>query len=288
VRALAGDIGPRNVWAPGSLDRAAAYIEARLAAGGRGVERQEYRVRGQAVANLELKAASEGGEVVVVGAHYDTVRASPGANDNGSGVAILLQMARRLGGRRGERGLRFVAFVNEEPPFFQTADMGSLRYARRCRERGERVAAMLSLETLGCYSDAPGSQSYPFPLGLLYPDRGDFVALVSNRSSAGLLDEVVAGFQRHSDFPCQRGAWPAFVPGVGWSDQWAFWECGYPAVMATDTAFYRDPHYHTEQDTPEKIDYVRLERVADGLTAVVSALAGMQLPGPSRQLEPSA
>ena len=205
---------------------------------------------------------------MIVGAHYDSVIGSPGADDNGTGVAALIELARRF--TKSKRTLRFVAFANEEPPHFGTPAMGSYRNAQRCHERGEKVVAMLSLETIGFFSDAPKSQQYPPMLHLLYPPTGDFIAFVSNLKSRSLLRRCVRKFK---GFPIESGALPEMVPGVGWSDQWAFWQFGYPAIMVTDTAPFRNPHYHTSQDTPETVDYPRLAQVVDGLTAVIDDLA---------------
>ena len=213
-------------------------------------------------------------EIVIVGAHYDSVVGSPGANDNGSGVAATLELARLLKGTTFKRTLRLVWFVNEEPPFFPGADMGSRRYAARSRERGERIAAMFSLETIGFYSDAAGSQHYPPPLGMFYPNRGNFLAFVSNVGSRGLLRIAVGAFRRHAAFPSEGVAAPAAVPGVGWSDHASFWAEGYPALMVTDTAPYRYPHYHLGSDTPDKVDYARLARVVTGLRGMIAEVAG--------------
>jgi Zn-dependent M28 family amino/carboxypeptidase len=169
--------------------------------------------------------------------------------------------------------VRCVLFVNEEPPYFQTEDMGSLAYARRSRARGEAIVAMLSLETLGYYSDEPGSQAYPPPFGLLYPKTGRFVGFVGNLGSRGLVRRAVRAFRRSAAFPSEGVAAPGWIMGIGWSDHWAFWETGYPGVMVTDTALFRYPHYHAPTDTPDRIDYGRLARVVDGLHGVVTALA---------------
>ena len=172
------------------------------------------------------------------------------------------------------RTVRFVLFANEEPPFFQTADMGSLVYAKRCRQRGENIVAMLSVETIGYYSERPGSQQYPPPMGLLYPSTGDFIGFVGNVKSRHLVRELVGSFRRHAQFPSEGAALPGSMTGVSWSDQWAFWQEGYPAVMVTDTAPFRYPYYHHPADTPDRLDYERMARVVDGLRAVLVDLAG--------------
>jgi hypothetical protein len=276
VEHLASTIGKRSVFQPAAVERAAVYVEEQLRALGDAVAGQPFIALDNDVRNVEAerRGSERPQEIVVVGAHYDTVPGSPGADDNASGVAALLEIARLLRGRALPRTVRLVAFVNEEPPFFQTEGMGSLRYARRCRERAENVVAMLSLETIGYYSDAPHSQSYPAGLGLAYPGTGNFIGIVGDLHSRALVRAVAGGFRRHSPVPCVSAALPGFIPGVGWSDQWAFWQAGYRAVMVTDTAPFRHPAYHTADDTPEKLDYDRTARVVAGLAEVVSDLAG--------------
>jgi Zn-dependent M28 family amino/carboxypeptidase len=217
------------------------------------------------VRNIEAELPGRSAELVVVGAHYDSVSGSPGANDNGSGVAAALELARLMRDSRPERTVRFVWFVNEEPPFFTGEDMGSRRYVRVLKESGARVAAMFSLETIGYYDDRPRSQRYPPLIAALYPDTGNFIAFVANLASRGVLREALGAFRRHARFPSEGAAMPAFVPGVDWSDHASFWEAGYPALMVTDTAPYRYPHYHLASDTPDKLDYERLARVVTGL-----------------------
>lgn len=275
VEELAGRIGERHLWAPARLERAAAYVEERFRQAGLPVAPQPFDAHGRRVLNIE--AVRGGGshreEIVVVGAHYDSVPGCPGANDNATGVAALLEIAGRFRRRTPARSVHFVAFVNEEPPFFQTSAMGSLVYARRARAEGRRIVAMLSLETIGCYLDRPRSQRYPFPFGVLFPSTGNFIAFVANFGSRDLVRRVAASFRRHAAFPSEGAAAPGWIPGVGWSDHWAFWRTGYPAVMVTDTALYRYAHYHAPTDTPDKIDYDRLTRVVDGLDRVVADLA---------------
>jgi len=207
------------------------------------------------------------------------VQGSPGANDNASGVAGLIEIARLLRGAAAARTIRLVAFVNEEPPFFYWGQMGSRIYARAARARGDDIRVMLSLEMLGCYRSEPGSQSYPPFLKFFYPGRGDFIAFVSNLRSRRALREVVAAFKANSDFPVESLASPAIVPGVSWSDQLSFWREGYRAVMVTDTAFYRYRWYHSPRDTPEKLNYADMARVVDGLARAVRALAGRPADG---------
>lgn len=271
---LAGTIGPRNLQHPGTLDRAAAYIEDAFAGAGHRPARQTFVASGRDVANIEAerRAESQADGVILFGAHYDSAGNSPGANDNASGVAILLELARVAARERLRTTARFVAFVNEEPPHFMTETMGSLVYATAAARRGDRIRAMISLETLGYYSDAPGSQQYPPPFNLLFPNRGNFVAMVSNVSSASLLRQVRNAFRSTSSVPVVASPAPERIPGVGWSDHWSFWRQGVPAVMLTDTAPYRYPYYHTREDTPDKIDYDRLARVVTGCLGVLRSV----------------
>ncbi len=169
--------------------------------------------------------------------------------------------------------MRFAFFPNEEPPFFWTGDMGSCRYAKLCRQRGDNITAMIALEMLGYYSDAPGSQSYIFPMNLFFPDTGNFVAFVSNLQSHGLLRQAICSFRRATPFPSEGVALPWLIPGVFWSDHWPFWEQGYPAIMITDTAFFRNPHYHEPTDLPATLDYKRMARVTVGIEYMLEELA---------------
>ena len=275
VTHLAVNIGERNVERhPQQLARAADWIEAELSKLGYEVRRQRYDVSGVSCCNLdaEIHGVTVPEEIVVMGAHYDSVTGTPGANDNGSGIAAVLALAHRFAQRKTGRTLRFVAFVNEEPPYFQTEQMGSLVYARRCRQRKEKITAMLTPETLGYYSDKPNSQKYPPPLNLLYPSTGDFIGFVGNTGSAELVRQVVAAFRQNEAFPSEGGAPPDVIRGVGFSDHWSFWQEGYPALMVTDTAMFRYPHYHEAEDTPDKIDFDRMARVVRGLEKVVDTL----------------
>jgi Zn-dependent M28 family amino/carboxypeptidase len=235
--------------------------------------RYPYQVRNVECANLEVtrRGTSRPEEIILVGAHYDSVEGCPGANDNGSGVAALLELSRQIPPLPCT--VRFVAFVNEEPPFFQTDQMGSRVYAKLARQRGDDIHAMLALETIGYYNDKPGSQRYPAFFRFFYPDRGNFIAFVSDLSSRLLLHKTIAAFRAQVDFPAECCATFAAVPGVDWSDHASFWREGYPAVMVTDTAPFRYPFYHTPEDTPDKIDYTRLAQVTEGLGGVIATLA---------------
>jgi Zn-dependent M28 family amino/carboxypeptidase len=277
VRMLAEEIGERNLRRYEKLVQAAEFIAKSLVeAGYERVERQTYEVRGRKCDNLEveLPGTEHADEIVVVGGHYDSVEGTPGANDNASGAAAMLALARRFAERKCGRTLRFVAWVNEEPPYFQSDSMGSLVYAKRCRQRKEKIIAAISLETIGYYNDEKGSQKYPPPLGLMFPSEGNFVGFVSNLASRPLLDELVASFRRHAKFPSEKAALPPSLPGVGWSDQWSFWQESYPGLMVTDTAPFRYPHYHEPTDTPDKLDYDGLARVVAGLDAALAEFVG--------------
>ncbi len=283
VEKLAGEIGERNMWHYAQLNAAADFIEESFSHAGLHPRRDSYDMRGQACHNIEAEipgslqgaTASQPPDlpIMVIGAHYDSVFGSPGANDNGTGVAATLALARRFASAKAKHTLRFVAFVNEEPPYFLSGEMGSLVYARRCKERGDKVSAMISLETIGYFSDAPHSQTYPSPgLGVFYPKIGNFIGFVSNVQSRALLRRVIALFRKHAKIPSEGASLPAFIPGVSWSDQWSFWQHGYPAIMVTDTAPFRYPYYHSSNDMPDKLDYDRFTLVVSGMEKVIQDL----------------
>jgi Zn-dependent M28 family amino/carboxypeptidase len=304
VERIGGEIGERHVWRPRALNAAADYIAAHLSESGYRVNTQWYQAASLDVRNVvaDLNQPANTDEIVVIGAHYDSIPGCPGANDNGSGVAALLEVARACAqlAPTAARNLRFVAFVNEEPPFFQTNEMGSLVFARAARERNEKIVAMLSLETIGYYSRDPGSQQYPVAPLVIAPfvisarngklrrgrlsREGDFIAFVGNTASAALLRTCLRAYARYSPsgvgeagVPAVGAAAPAWIPGVGWSDHWAFWQCGYPALMVTDTAPFRYPDYHLASDTPDKLEYSRLTDVVRGLIATVLELGRVRL-----------
>jgi hypothetical protein len=257
------------------LERVARYIRSTLMSYGYSPGMQTFAVAGKTVRNIDVvidaQAVTVPPEVVVVGAHYDSAPGTPGANDNASGTAAVLELARLLRDLVGAtaKRIRLVLFVNEEAPYFHTENMGSLRYAKSLASAGERVVAMYSLETIGFYSSEPRSQLYPAPFGLVFPDRGDFIAFVGLLGSRPLVRESIRSFRSHTQFPSIGGVAPGFIPGIGWSDHWSFAEQGVQAMMITDTAPFRYPHYHRLSDTPDKVDVASLARVVKGIERVI-------------------
>lgn len=276
LRELSVEIGERNISRrPEQLGQTVAFLERELRDAGFQTQRQEFEAAGMTVCNVIAERLGERlpQEIVVVGAHYDTVPGSPGANDNGSAVVANLALARHFAARSAGRTLRFVFFPNEEAPYYMTDAMGSLRYARLCRERGENVIGMLALETIGCYFDEPNTQHYPVKtLGYLYPTTGNFLAIVGNVRSRRFVHQVVRGFRRAS-FPAEGIAAPSWLKDAFRSDHAAFWHCGYPALMVTDTANFRYEHYHTVEDSFDKINFKALTHVVTGLAESLAEVA---------------
>ncbi len=274
---LAKRIGERHHRRPGSLEQTAAFLERRFKELGCAVRIQTYGKGNPAPfknIEVEIRGSRFPDEIVLIGAHYDTVPGSPGADDNATGVAALLELAWEFCRRPLPKTLRLVAFVNEEEPFATTEEMGSLVYARAARERKENITAMLSLESIGFYRDTPGSQHYPPPFSWIYPDTGSFLAFVGNANSRQLVWQAIASFRRCAPFPSEGVAAPeSLAKDIARSDHASFWRYGYPALMITDTVPFRNPHYHTEEDTLETLDIDRLARVVQGLQKVVEDLA---------------
>lgn len=272
VRTLAHEIGERNFLHPERLERAALYIETSFHDAGYLVRRQPYQADGRAYRNILAERPGEG-PLVLVGAHYDTAPGTPGADDNASGVAVLLELAHLARDLPQGRPLRFAAFSTEEPPFFRTHGMGSWVHAQEAKGAGDEIEAMLCLEMLGYYDDRRGSQGYPLFLGFFYPPEGDFIAVVANLASRALMKTVASTLRDSGGIRVKTGALPSLIPGVDFSDHRNFWKAGYKAVMLTDTAFYRNPRYHAPDDTPESLDYARMEALTRGLLLVVDRLA---------------
>ncbi len=272
VSLLAGDIGPRSHQDLEAVKRAEEYIAGEFRALGFTVLRQAFLFRGNTYANLIVESSGlvQPERILVIGAHYDTVSSTPGADDNASGVAGLLGLARALKGVRLAKTVRLAAFSMEEPPAYRTSNMGSYHYALSLKQAAAVVEGMLCLEMIGYFDDAPGSQLYPLPFfKLRYPSTGNYIALVGNLSSRAFTREFAEHFRRGVDLPVVTLNAPAIVIGIDFSDHWSFNQFGYKALMVTDTAFYRNPHYHSLSDTADKLDYKRMAKVVEGLRAAV-------------------
>ncbi len=269
---------PHNVAHLDELEKVARYIEGQIRAAGLTPVPQIYEVEnGIQVRNIEVVQEPADPHAAtpcyVIGAHYDAPDDCPGANDNGTGVAALLELMRLVAASPPKRArLRLVFFVNEEQPYGHTELMGSWQYANKLASAEENVAGMMALETLGFFSDEPGSQRFPSPFGHVYPDKGNFVAFVALPGTRTFLHKSIAAFRRHAAFPAIGGLAPGFVEGIDLSDHWSFNQFGYPALMVTDTAPFRNPHYHEPTDTPESVDYSSLARITLGLAAMTREL----------------
>jgi len=278
VEKLCFGFGPRSYRHPENLDAAADWIADRFRAAGLAVEFQEYHVEGTRFRNVIARRPGSDplAGIDVIGAHYDAYDEFPGADDNASGVAVLLELTRTLPDDPHQRTQIFVAFSTEEPPYFGTEQMGSHVFAQRLVDRGERVELMIALDLVGYYSDEPGSQRFPVPgLGLFYPSKGDFVAVIGDMRAGPWLKRVKRGMRAMDAIPVHSfRASPGIAP-VHLSDHLAFRRLGLPGVQVTDTAFMRYPHYHSAEDVPDRLDYERM-------ALVVRALHGVIWEGPAR------
>ena len=263
-------LGPRNSMSEAEyaqLRVCEAWVKERWESQGYPVRVQSFSVDQRDYANLEIELAgtTSPSKIIVVSAQYDTLPDSPGANNNGSGMAVLLQLSALLRHYSPDKTLRLVAFVNEEDPFFGTEKMGSYQYAMRSHERREDVEFMLSLDALGIYKDEQGTQSLPFPFSLFYPDRGNFLAFIGNLPSRRHVIVATRGFRKGSTFPIRAGVVPEWVEGAGWSDHLSFWKFGYPAIQVTDTGAFRAASHTTSEDTMEKLNFDALSRIVVGM-----------------------
>ncbi len=283
---LTETIGDRSVHRPENLERAAGYIEGVLSEMGLSVERQSFQYKGLTVANLiaDIGPADALGKRYLLGAHYDTVADTPGADDNASAVAVMLETGRALVEARDRlprsTAIRLVAFTLEESPAFGTSKMGSRHYARIARKTGERIDGMICLEMVGYACHQPGCQEYPFPLGLRgYPDTGDFIGIVGNMKARGFSREMARAFRENPDLPVIRLTVPfngKILPPVRLSDHASFWDQGYPAVMVTDTSFYRNPHYHLPSDRMDTLDVRYMAELVESLTRFFASRAAAE------------
>jgi Zn-dependent M28 family amino/carboxypeptidase len=269
----------RNGLNPPALHGAAAYVEQEFRALGYRVESHHYPSDGVLVRNIAVvKQGQEPSRpCLVLGAHYDSVIGTPGADDNASGIAAVLELARLLKDQPNRRTIHFVAFTHEEPPYFYTRHMGSRHYAQELKEQNVTVHAMFSLEMLG-YAGERMPQSYPFPLLRQlggYPRYGNYLALVGNLRSRHLLARVKKLMRTHCSVGVESLCAPGFLPPVFLSDHASFWRHGYPALLVTDTAFLRNPHYHLGSDMADTLNYGFLADVVCGLTRTIRAMDQM-------------
>lgn len=268
VRVIARDLVPRDYEHVDNLARVAEYVRDQLERTAARVEDQPFVAAGREYRNVRALLGPEDGPRVVVGAHYDAAGPYPGADDNASGVAGLLELARLLSDETPSGAVELVAYCLEEPPFFFTKEMGSYVHADALRREGIDVRLMISLEMIGYFSDKPGSQRFPFfLLKPFYPSEGNFIAVVGKLFDRSLVRGVRDAMRAASPLPVHSLNAPRLVPGVALSDHLSYWRCGFPAVMITDTAMFRNPHYHRASDTPDTLDYERMAMVIDGVAA---------------------
>jgi Zn-dependent M28 family amino/carboxypeptidase len=265
VEYLSVKIGERHLWKEDSLSKASDYIESEFHNIGYAVQRQTYSCYGRSVSNLIAKKGGAGERLVVIGAHYDTVPGTPGADDNASAVAGLLELARLHRESLKKRNLVFVAFVNEEPPCFGSHNMGSMVYARYLRERKVSVDVMISLEMIGYFCHEP-IQRYPLPcMRLFYPKTADFIGVVGNFHSSNYVSFLKKAIKKHSAINARSLTAPEYLGGINLSDNSSFWHYGYRAVMVTDTSFFRNKNYHQESDTIDTLNFGAMTEVVKGL-----------------------
>ena len=275
------NLGPRNSENETNykqLRQCEEWIKQRWESQGYTVKKQTFSYKGKEYSNfeIEIKGRTLPSEIIIISAQYDTLPDSPGANNNGSGIAILFQLTQLLRKHTPDRTLRLLNFVNEEDPFFGTEMMGSYQYAKRCRQRGEDIRVMLSLDALGIYKDEPGSQRLPFPFSMFYPNRGNFLAFIGNLYSRKYVIEATSGFKKGSSFRIRAGVAPEWAKGAAWSDHSSFWKFGYPGIMVTDTGGFRSPSHTTKEDTMEKLNFEAMSRILIGMYASVVHLTTLQ------------
>jgi Zn-dependent M28 family amino/carboxypeptidase len=269
---LSVKIGERHLWKGESLSQTAEYIESAFISSEYPVERQTYACYGKNVSNLIVEKTGTEKEAVVIGAHYDTVPGTPGADDNASAVAGLLELARLHRNIPSRKTLLFVALANEEPPCFGFSNMGSMVYAKSLKEQGYPVEVMVSLEMIGFFRPER-IQNYPLPgMSFFYPKTADFIGVVGNFRSSRYVSFFKKGIRRHSDMDARSLTAPEFFGGINLSDNSSFWRHGYKAIMVTDTSFFRNPNYHQETDTIDTLDFDRMAGVVKGLHLTLSEL----------------
>lgn len=270
---LTVEIGERNSKLYDKLNEAAGFIENEFKKYGYKVITHHYDFKNKKYKNLIATIEGKTDEVIVIGAHYDTVEGCPGADDNGTGVVSILELARLLKDIPLNKTIRFVAFTNEENPFFLSNLMGSQVYARHCRKNKDKIAGMIAVETIGYYSDRDNSQTYPIETHGIFPDKGNFLFFVGNIESRDFLTQSIGAFRKSATLPCQGIAAFGFFEDITRSDNNSFWLVGYPGFMITDTANFRNPNYHLPSDTVESIDFDKLTRAVVGMEAMLKKIA---------------
>jgi hypothetical protein len=274
-------LGPRNSENDKNykqLHQCEEWIRQKWESQGYVVNKHTFSIREKEYSNLEIeiKGRTLPAEIIIISAQYDTLPDSPGANNNGSGIAILFQLSQLLKKHTPDRTLRLLNFVNEEDPFFGTEMMGSFQYAKRSHQLREGIKVMLSMDALGVYKDEPGSQRLPFPFSLFYPDCGNFLAFIGNLQSRNYMVEVSKGFKKGSSFPIEVGVVPEWVKGVSWSDHSSFWKFGYPGIMVTDTGGFRSADHTNKGDTMEKLNFEAMSRIVIGMYTCAVHLTSLQ------------
>lgn len=271
VHFLSEEIGSRSYWDVEKLDKAALYIEEKLSSYSCHVKRQSFTYMGNTYHNIIGEVSGDGElEILIMGAHYDTIPGTPGADDNASGVAGVLELARLAVLEPSSKTVRFVAFTLEEPPLFRTRHMGSYVYAKSLKKEKVKVKGMISLEMIGYYCDRKGCQYYPFSFfKWFYPNKGDFIAFVGNVSSKAFTKRVKDAFMQASTLPVESLNTVSIVPGIDFSDHSSFWKFGFPAFMVTDTAFFRNPYYHSAGDIANTLDFKRMALLIYGLKSAL-------------------
>ncbi len=265
-------IGERHLWKKGSLGMSASYIEEVLSGIGYVVSRQTFTAYGQTVCNLIAETSGAKDGIIVIGAHYDTVPGSPGADDNASGVAGMLELARFCKNGNSGKGLVFAAFVNEEPPCFGSGNMGSMVYAKHLRENNSAVRVMVSLEMIGHFAKDK-TQNYPFAgMNFFYPKKADFLAVVGNLNSSRYVSLIKRKIRKNADIRVRSLIAPAQFAGISHSDHSSFWRYGFRAVMVTDTAYYRNGNYHQENDTIDSLNFPEMAKAVKGLHRTLSEI----------------
>lgn len=280
VNVLSNEFGPRNLQHYSALKKTGDYIATQMAQHNINFSTQQYCHGKKSIKNLivEKLGQDKPDEIIIVGAHYDTVLDSPGADDNATGIACLLELIHLLHHYDTNRTLRFVAFTLEEPPFFDTEQMGSNVYAKSCKEKAENIVAMIALEMLGYYKERRGSQKYPLPdmIGD-YSDKGNFIAIVGNDQSRQLGIDLAEKMKEASLVKTRTIIPNSPIHGIDLSDHSSFWKYNYPAIMITDTAFYRNPHYHESSDTIDKLNFRYFTRLVFSLAYALKQLDKKEL-----------